>query len=270
MFFLLKCIILSTQKLLHCKGYYKQNEKTTEGEKIFANNVTDKELVSKIYKQLTQHIARGEETLGPELGGDGGLATGESEAAERLRGPFCSWMACRLWGERWLLGGSVADQQQAGGSSEAGVPSASGHPSTSASASPRPPSQSLQWGLALTLGCKLTDTRWPVKADTLTEDQQWDNRAPGTSPSYVKGMSLLVRAWQNMVHWRRECTPCQYSCLESPLNSMKRQKDMTWKMSSPRLVGVQYTTGEKQRNSYRKNEEAEWSEAEMRPSCGCI
>ena len=38
---------------------------------------------------------------------------------------------------------------------------------------------------------------------------------------------------------------------------MKRQKAMTLKDEHPRLVGVQYTTGEEQRNSYRNNEEVE-------------
>ena len=42
------------------------------------------------------------------------------------------------------------------------------------------------------------------------------------------------------------------------MNSMKRQKDMTLECEPPpRLVGVQYATGEEQRNSSRKNEEAE-------------
>ena len=41
------------------------------------------------------------------------------------------------------------------------------------------------------------------------------------------------------------------------MNSMKRQKDMTLKDESPSSLGVQYTTAEEQRNSYRKNEEAE-------------
>ena len=40
---------------MHSKGQHKQDEKTTpEGEKIFANEATDKELISKIYKQLRQ------------------------------------------------------------------------------------------------------------------------------------------------------------------------------------------------------------------------
>ena len=51
--------------------------------------------------------------------------------------------------------------------------------------------------------------------------------------------------------------PLQYSCLENPMNSMKRQKDMTLKDEPTRLVGAQYSTRAEQRNSYRKNEEAE-------------
>ena len=44
-----------TYQLLHSKGNYKQNERQrTEQEKIFANDVTDKGLISKIYKQLIQ------------------------------------------------------------------------------------------------------------------------------------------------------------------------------------------------------------------------
>ena len=51
--------------------------------------------------------------------------------------------------------------------------------------------------------------------------------------------------------------PLQYSCLENPMNSMKRQKDMTLKNELPRLVGAQYATEEEWRNSSRKNEETE-------------
>ena len=52
--------------------------------------------------------------------------------------------------------------------------------------------------------------------------------------------------------------PLQHSCLENPMNSMNRQKDMTLKDDlPPRLVGAQYATGEEWRNSSRRNEEAE-------------
>ena len=49
--------------------------------------------------------------------------------------------------------------------------------------------------------------------------------------------------------------PLQYSCLENPMNSMKRQKDGTLKDELPRLVGTQYASGEEWRNNSRKNEE---------------
>ena len=51
--------------------------------------------------------------------------------------------------------------------------------------------------------------------------------------------------------------PLQYSCLENPMNSMKRQKDMTLKDELPRSVGTEYAIGEEWRNSSKKNEQAE-------------
>ena len=49
----------------------------------------------------------------------------------------------------------------------------------------------------------------------------------------------------------------QYSCLENPMNSRKRQKDRTLKEELPRLVGAQYATGDQWRNNSRNNEEME-------------
>ena len=37
---------------------------------------------------------------------------------------------------------------------------------------------------------------------------------------------------------------CQYSCLENPMNSMKRQYDRILKEERPRSVGAQYATGD--------------------------
>ena len=51
--------------------------------------------------------------------------------------------------------------------------------------------------------------------------------------------------------------PLQYSCLEDPMNSMKRQKHRTLKDELPRWVGAQYATGDQGRNNSRKNEETE-------------
>ena len=47
----------------------------------------------------------------------------------------------------------------------------------------------------------------------------------------------------------------QYSCLDNPMNSMKRQKDRTIKDELPRSVGAQHATGDQWRNNSRKNEE---------------
>ena len=48
--------------------------------------------------------------------------------------------------------------------------------------------------------------------------------------------------------------PLQYSCLENPMNSMKRQNDRILKEKLPRSVGAQYATGDQWRNNSRKNE----------------
>ena len=49
--------------------------------------------------------------------------------------------------------------------------------------------------------------------------------------------------------------PLQYSCLENPMNSLKRKKDRTLKDELPRSVGAQYATEDQWRNNSRKNEE---------------
>jgi len=51
--------------------------------------------------------------------------------------------------------------------------------------------------------------------------------------------------------------PLQYSHLENPMMSMKRQKDRTLKAELPRLIGAQYAAGEEWKNSCRRIEDAE-------------
>ena len=48
--------------------------------------------------------------------------------------------------------------------------------------------------------------------------------------------------------------PLQYSSLETPMNSMKRQNDRILKEKLARSVGAQYATGDQWRNNSRKNE----------------
>ena len=51
--------------------------------------------------------------------------------------------------------------------------------------------------------------------------------------------------------------PLQYSCLENPMNNMKRQKVRTLKDELPRSVGAPYATGDQWRNNSTKSEEVE-------------
>ena len=48
--------------------------------------------------------------------------------------------------------------------------------------------------------------------------------------------------------------PLQYSCLENPVNSMKRQNDRILKEELHRSVGAQYAAADQWRNNPRKNE----------------
>ena len=51
--------------------------------------------------------------------------------------------------------------------------------------------------------------------------------------------------------------PLQHSCLENPMNSLKRQNDGILKEELPRSVGANYAPGDQWRNNSRKNEEME-------------
>ena len=52
----------------------------------------------------------------------------------------------------------------------------------------------------------------------------------------------------------RNGEPLQYSCLENPMNSMKRKNDRILKGELSRSVGAQYATGDQWRKISRKNE----------------
>ena len=51
--------------------------------------------------------------------------------------------------------------------------------------------------------------------------------------------------------------PLQYSCLENPMKSRKRQNDRILKEDLPRSLGAQYATGDQWRNNSRKNDRME-------------
>ena len=69
---------------------------------------------------------------------------------------------------------------------------------------------------------------------------------------------VMVESFDKM--WstgERNGKPFQYSCLENPRNSMRRQKDRTLKEELSRSVGAQYAVRDQWRNNSRKNEEME-------------
>ena len=69
-----------------------------------------------------------------------------------------------------------------------------------------------------------------------------------------------VMAWSSNKTWstgKGNGKPLQYSCLENPMNSMKRQNDRILKEDLPRSVGAQYATGDQWRTNFTKNEKTE-------------
>ena len=62
-------------------------------------------------------------------------------------------------------------------------------------------------------------------------------------------------------------TPLQYSCLENPMNSMKRQNDRTLKEEGLRMVSAQYATGDQWRNNFEELRDG--AKAKTISSCGC-
>ena len=68
-----------------------------------------------------------------------------------------------------------------------------------------------------------------------------------------------------MVHWRREWQTIQYSCLENPMNSMKRQKDRTLKDELPRSLVPNMLL----EISGEITPERDGAKVRTPPSCGC-
>ena len=68
---------------------------------------------------------------------------------------------------------------------------------------------------------------------------------------------VIVESFGKMSTGEGNGKPLQYSCLENPMNSMKRQKHRILKDECSWSVGDQYATGDQWRNNSRKNEETE-------------
>ena len=67
----------------------------------------------------------------------------------------------------------------------------------------------------------------------------------------------MVESFDKMSTGEGNVKPHQYSCLENPMSSMKRQKERTLKDELPSSVGTQYAPGDQWRSNSRKSEETE-------------
>ena len=88
-------------------------------------------------------------------------------------------------------------------------------------------------------------------------------------PSHARGATqdrqvMVERSDRMRSNGERNGKPLQYSCLENPMNSMKRQNDRIPKENLPRSLGAQYATGGQWRNNSRKNEGMEPQEKQTR------
>ena len=77
------------------------------------------------------------------------------------------------------------------------------------------------------------------------------SHAPGATQDGRVMVETSDRMWST---GERNGKPLQYSCLENPMNSMRRQNDRILKEKRPRSVGAQYATGDQWRKNSRKNE----------------
>ena len=78
-------------------------------------------------------------------------------------------------------------------------------------------------------------------------------------PSHARGATqdgwvMVVRSDRMWSTGEGNGKPLQYSCLENPMNSMKRQNDRTLKEELPRSIGDRYATGGQWRNNFIQNE----------------
>ena len=106
------------------------------------------------------------------------------------------------------------------------------------------------------------------RADTLNPESQKSSQSNHTRTtalsnsmklSHVRGVTedgrvMVERSDRMWSTGEGNGKPLQYSCLENPMNSMKRQNDRIPKEELPRSVGAQYAPGDQWRNNSRKNE----------------
>ena len=85
---------------------------------------------------------------------------------------------------------------------------------------------------------------WEIRSDFM-------HKSIFKKPNWKLVVNICTKMWST---GEGNGKPLQYSCLENPMKSMKRQNVRTLKEELPRSVGAQYATGDQWRNNSRKNE----------------
>ena len=103
--------------------------------------------------------------------------------------------------------------------------------------------------------CWVFQICWHIECSTFTASsfRIWNSSTGIPSPPLALFVVMLSKA-NLMSTGEGNGKPFQYSCLENPMNSMKRQNDRILKEELPRSVGAQYPSGDQWRNNSRKNE----------------
>ena len=118
------------------------------------------------------------------------------------------------------------------------------------------------------------------RADRLKPHSQTTSQSDHMDKALSNSVKLSLAMWATQNRWvmvessdkirstgEGNGKPLQYSCLENPMNSMKRQKDRKLKDELPRSVSAQYATGDQWRNNSTKNEGME-PKQKTTPHCG--
>ena len=109
-------------------------------------------------------------------------------------------------------------------------------------------------------GHQTADTLKPYSQKTSQSNHTRTTALSNTmKPSHARGATqdgrvMVERSDRTWSTGEGNGKPLQYSCLENPMNSMKRQNDRILKEELPRSVGAQHTTGDQWRNNSRKKE----------------
>ena len=112
---------------------------------------------------------------------------------------------------------------------------------------------------------RVSVARGHQRADTLKPCSEKTSQSNNTSttalsnsmkPSHASGATqdgrdIVERSDRMWSTGEGNGKPLQYSCLENPMNSRKRQNDRILKEKLPRSAGAQYATGDQWRNNSR-------------------